>query len=145
MIVIQSFEPSHLRSILRLEKASFPNEPYTREIFLDVYDECRGTFFIARRGARIIAYIATAVGLEKAEIVSLAVSPAFRKAGVGTALVEYTLELLADRGVPKVFLMVAETNKAAISFYRRLGFRSVRRVQEYYRDGEAAIRMRKSL
>lgn len=145
MIVIQAFELSHLRSILRIEKGSFPSEPYTREIFLDVYNECRGMFFVARRRARIIAYIATSVTLEKAEIISIAVRPSFRKAGVGTALVEYTLDLLAERGVPKVFLMVGERNKGAISFYRRLGFRSVRRVEDYYRDGEAAIRMRKIL
>jgi ribosomal protein S18 acetylase RimI-like enzyme len=52
----------------------------------------------------------------------LAVAPARRRQGVGRMLVTAAEQWLAARGVPKVHLMVRETNSAVAAFYQRLGF-----------------------
>ena len=52
----------------------------------------------------------------------LAVAPARQRQGVGRMLVTAAEQWLAERGVPKVHLMVRETNTAVTAFYRRLGF-----------------------
>jgi hypothetical protein len=52
----------------------------------------------------------------------LAVAPARQRQGVGRILVTAAEQWLAARGVPKVQLMVRETNSAVAAFYQRLGF-----------------------
>jgi ribosomal protein S18 acetylase RimI-like enzyme len=52
----------------------------------------------------------------------VAVDPARRMQGTGRALVGAAEKWLAQRGVPKVHLMVRETNDAVTAFYRHLGY-----------------------
>jgi ribosomal protein S18 acetylase RimI-like enzyme len=52
----------------------------------------------------------------------VAVDPAHRKQGIGRALVGAAEKWLSQRGVPKVHLMVRETNEAVAAFYRRIGY-----------------------
>ena len=58
----------------------------------------------------------------------LAVAPRSRRQGVGRTLVAAAEQWLAARGVPKVQLMVRETNEAVTAFYRRLGYEPMPRI-----------------
>jgi ribosomal-protein-alanine N-acetyltransferase len=76
---------------------------------------------------------------EESEILNLAVSPDFRRLGIGRALVISLLESL--RG--PTFLEVRASNPAAISLYKSLGFQEVGRRPGYYETPpEAAIVMK---
>ena len=52
----------------------------------------------------------------------LGVHPAYRRAGVGRAMVAAAEVWLHARGVWKVNLMVRNSNSAALRFYERLGY-----------------------
>lgn len=58
----------------------------------------------------------------------LAVAPARQRQGVGRMLVTAAEQWLVARGVPKVQLMVRETNGAVAAFYQRLGFDPMPRI-----------------
>jgi ribosomal protein S18 acetylase RimI-like enzyme len=58
----------------------------------------------------------------------VAVAPDRRRQGFGRALVAAAEAWLKQRGVPKVHLMVRETNQAVASFYQRLGYDSMPRI-----------------
>jgi ribosomal protein S18 acetylase RimI-like enzyme len=58
----------------------------------------------------------------------LAVAPSRQRQGVGRMLVTAAEQWLAERGVPKVHLMVRETNSAVAAFYQRLGFDPMPRI-----------------
>jgi len=60
---------------------------------------------------------------EWAEITEMYVRPAFRRGGVGRALVERAVEYAGSRGCTEVHLLVDATNVAAQSFYQAAGFR----------------------
>jgi ribosomal-protein-alanine N-acetyltransferase len=71
------------------------------------------------------------------EVLNLAVAPAARRRGVGRQLLEHAL----SAGGAWV-LEVRESNRAAIRFYEKAGFRALARRPRYYRDSpEAAIVM----
>ncbi|MGE5568578.1 MAG: ribosomal protein S18-alanine N-acetyltransferase [Rhodospirillales bacterium] len=145
VIEIARCHPRHLRRILRIERASFPGEPYTRAIFLELWRECGEFFFIVKIRRRIAGYIATRLRDGHAEVISIAVDPAYRGAGAGAAMLEHTLEHLAAAGARSVELMVREDNEAAIRLYHRFGFRRAGRYAGFYWDGEAGLRMRLAL
>lgn len=58
----------------------------------------------------------------------LAVAPQRQRQGVGRMLVAAAEQWLAARGIPKVQLMVRETNEAVTAFYLRLGFDPMPRI-----------------
>ena len=58
----------------------------------------------------------------------VAVAPSERRRGLGRALVAAAEEWLRQRGVPKVHLMVRETNQAVADFYKRLGYDPMPRI-----------------
>ena len=58
----------------------------------------------------------------------LAVASLHRRRGFGRMLVTAAEEWLAQRGVPKVHLMVRETNTQVVEFYARIGYDHMPRV-----------------
>ena len=53
---------------------------------------------------------------------AVAVSPDFRRRGVGTALMNYAEELARDAGTAEISLIVADENRGAVDLYQKLGF-----------------------
>lgn len=70
--------------------------------------------------------------VDEAEILTLAVRPESRKAGLGAALVEAGAREAARRGATRVFLEVAEDNAAGRALYARTGFTEAGRRTAYY-------------
>ncbi len=142
---IERFEPRQIRRILAIEQVAFPSETYTREIFQDLYRDCGGFFFVVKYSRVIAGYMVTCVNEDRAEIISLAVHPSYRRRGGAKALMAHTLTALARRRVRQVHLMVRTENHQAIAFYESFGFVRQRRVANYYEDGGEGLRMRKLL
>ena len=127
--------------MLRIEKLCFPSEAWDGPLFLTYFARYPDLFVVAKLGSRIAGYAITCAGPERAELASIAVDPAARTHGVGTALIEYTAAELRRRHVRHWCLMVRITNESAIRFYRRFGFTRTRTVRDYYADGSDAWRM----
>ncbi len=144
-VTIELFRPRHLKRILEIEAASFPNDPYSAEVFASLHRRCGDQFFVAKRGRRIAGYIVTCVERSGAEVISIAVAPEARRTGIGTRLLEHTLGRLRGAGVTSISLMVRSTSDEANEFYRKFGFQRVRKVADYYGAGADAIRMRRAL
>jgi [ribosomal protein S18]-alanine N-acetyltransferase len=76
------------------------------------------------------------IAQDEAEVLNLAVSPAYRRRGIA-------LQLIRNITVPAVFLEVRESNRAARALYRRAGFQeSGTRLRYYDNPAEDAIVMR---
>jgi ribosomal-protein-alanine N-acetyltransferase len=144
-IEIRPFLRRHLDRVLAIETACFAREAYPREFFVDLHRECGRFFFVARRARRIVGYSVTSTAGTQAEVVSLAVVPKHRAAGVGTALMRHTMTHLRRARVRTLALMVRPGNREAIRLYRRLGFRSAGRIARYYEDGADGLLMRRRL
>ena len=73
--------------------------------------------------------------VDEAEVLSLGVAPAARRRGLGQALLSALLAQAANRGARRLFLEVAEDNRAALGLYGAFGFARVGRRPGYYRRG----------
>jgi [ribosomal protein S18]-alanine N-acetyltransferase len=69
-------------------------------------------------------------GPDELEVLNVAVDPAWRSQGIGTRLLEFSLETSSKT----VHLEVRESNLAAISCYRGLGFYVAGRRPGYYQN-----------
>jgi ribosomal-protein-alanine N-acetyltransferase len=73
-----------------------------------------------------------------AEVLTIAVDPARRGTGLGRVLLERHLMNLERGGAMLVFLEVADDNPAALALYKRAGFKTIGRRENYYKRTEGA-------
>jgi ribosomal-protein-alanine N-acetyltransferase len=99
----------------------------------------------AMAGRKLIGFILSRLAAGEAEILSVAVAPAWRGRKLSRPLLDLHLRRLAGLGVRSVFLEVGETNVPACRLYRRAGFREVGRRQGYYEGGATALVLRRDL
>lgn len=96
-------------------------------------------------GRTLIAFILSRLAAGEAEILSVAIAPAWRRRALARPLLDLHLRRLAGLGVRSVFLEVDEHNMPACRLYRRAGFREVGRRQGYYQGGATALVLRRDL
>jgi len=95
-------------------------------------------FLLAMHEGTLVGYTLSLIGQFKMNAhvadIGISVRSGYRDKGIGTQLIEGTLQRLAKRGVKKATLSVFSPNKDAIRFYRRLGFTAegVRKKQWLY-------------
>ncbi len=129
-------------------------ENYPFYFYENLFKDHGEAFYVAKVGEEIVGYVMCRVEKEfrlelpirfvrVGHIVSIAVKPEYRRMGIGRSLMEKAIDALFNRyRVEYIYLEVRVSNVGAIKFYERLGFRIVRRVSSYYRDGEDAYIMR---
>ena len=66
-------------------------------------------------------------------IMTLGCNVLYRRRGIGSALLQYALNLATEECFTKVKLHVQSTNSDAVDFYRKFGFRVVKEIEGYYR------------
>jgi [ribosomal protein S18]-alanine N-acetyltransferase len=102
-----------------------------------------------RTGRKIVGFAVSRIAADEAEILSIAVDPAYRGRGLSRVLLLTHLGHLAGHGVRTVFLEVEENNQPARRLYTNAGFGVVGRRERYYRQagGEElnAVLMRRDL
>jgi ribosomal-protein-alanine N-acetyltransferase len=142
---IVRFRLAGLPRLMRIERASFGPDAYQKSLFRELYRECSQLFFAARVRAELVGYIVGCVEDDRAEVVSLAVAPEWRRAGAGRALMDRLLAEVKRRGARTVELMVRTDNVPGIRFYRSFAFRRVKTAPRYYEDGADGYVMRRRI
>ena len=84
-------------------------------------------------------------GAAVGRLYSITVAPAARGKGLARALMAACEADAAERGARAVRLEVRSSNSSAIRLYEAGGYRVIATLESYYPDGEAALRMEKSL
>ena len=96
-------------------------------------------------GQALIGFVLSRMAAGEAEILSLAVAPAWRGRKLARTLLDLHLRRLAGLGAHAVFLEVDATNTPACRLYRRAGFQEVGKRPAYYHGGGKALVLRRDL
>lgn len=129
---------SHLAELLHIEEKCF-ERAYRASDFLG---DPAAAILLAREGEAAVGYIYLHRSIETIEIYRLAVTPPFRRRGIGAALVSEAVKLFyQEQGVERLLLEVKSSNTAALELYRQAGFVPFHLRAHYYSDGSDAVEM----
>jgi [ribosomal protein S18]-alanine N-acetyltransferase len=167
---LREMVPSDLVDVLALEYEVFPEDPWSPEMFADevaqppesrlyLLAEADGGDggvaaheIVSGRRAAAGSVMAGYAGLmfvpggTQADVLTIAVRPAYWGKGIGSALLGALVDAARDRGCTEMFLEVRVDNARAHDLYLRRGFTDIGIRRGYYQpSGVDAITMRKDL
>ncbi len=136
---IRIAEIGDLPDIARLEEMGFFLS-WSPEMLL--YDILSGYSRVALLDGAAVGYASMQLIYDEAHIRKICVDPAYRRAGIGTLLLNHIIKEAAALGAEGVTLEVREKNASAIGFYQTNGFKGEGVRKNYYPDdGDNALIM----
>ena len=114
--------------------------------FSEAWDASVMASFLRAAGTFGLVAVSSAAGFvlcrriaNEAEILTLAVNPANRRQGVGSALLAGALDWARETATDAMFLEVARDNDGALALYRASAFVEVGRRRAYYSRATGAM------
>lgn len=144
-MTLRLWQYSDILRISELEKECFGSEAWSYMMLASSFESDTFTGIAAEDGGEIIGYGGITVAYDSADIANVAVTEAFRRSGVGGAILEELLSIARSRGAKKVFLEVRVSNTPALFTYLKHGFNGLYTRTRYYPDGEDCLVMTKEL
>jgi ribosomal-protein-alanine N-acetyltransferase len=131
-------------AIMEVERASFTLQWARDDLERDIGRNVLSAYFVAETSGAVRGYAGMWVVWEECHIMTIAVVPEYRRAGIGAMLLMKLIDEARLRGAYKFFLEVRASNAPAISMYEKFGFRSVDVRKAYYEDNkeDAVVMMR---
>lgn len=120
-------------SVLRIENESFPL-PWGEEDFIRCLRNRNVIGMVADVGEQVAGFNIYELHRNRLHILNFAVDPAFRRRGVGAAMVSKLVNKLSPQRRNRIMLEIRETNLDAQLFFRGLGFRAVSLLRDFYED-----------
>ena len=126
-MIVRSANQQDLEKVLEIETLSFSNpwdyeflDKISKDIFLVFGNQEVHGFLIAGCCDRNI----------NATILKVAVHPEHRRKGIATNLLDKLFEILKDKKVAEVDVIVKEVWEPAVSLYKKVGFEIISTVQQ---------------
>src|SRR5438128_5850046 len=127
--------------VLQIERESFEFS-WTEEDFLRCLRQRNCIGMVAEQGEKVVGFMIYELHKAKLHILNFAVSPAYRRTGIGAQMVAKLISKLSSHRRTRITLEVRETNLPAQLFFRAQGFKAMRVLRSYYDDsGEDAFLM----
>ena len=145
MYEFRAFKEGDLFEVMKIVNTEMKYE-YSPDIYLSLQKAWPGGFIVVTYYQRIIGFIMCGITpIRSVRILLLVLRKEFTSRGIGNALVEKIIERTKARGLHRLTLEVRVGNAKAISFYKKMGFRSIDIAKGFYKDGEDAYILEKVL
>ena len=117
----------------RIHEECFPNY-WNRDAFTNFFGVKNTFALLAEIVGEPVGMMVVRPQHEQADILTIAVRPAFRRGGIARQLLTHALDKAREFGAETLFLEVEDGNIAAITLYERAGFIHAGRRKLYYRQ-----------
>ena len=145
---VRKAEPTDIPEIMRINLDTLP-ENYPEYFFRQILERYPEAFYVAETEGKVVGYIMCRMeggisnfGLRwvrRGHIVSVAVLQEYRRQKLASELITNSMKSLETVYAAKeVILEVRVTNRAAVKLYDKLGYKRIRTLRTYYRNGEDA-------
>lgn len=129
-ITVRHYLPADAPFIAALEAECF-HDPWSQKAIEEAH--AFGTLFlVAESCGEVVGYAGVKPVLDEGYISNVAVTEKMRSKGVGSLIMEELTLLARKNGLKTVSLEVRPSNTAAISLYKKFGYKEVGRRRNFY-------------
>jgi len=147
-VTIEDASIQHLDRLYEIEKECFDKEVFTKQQIAHLLTDYNSIGLVAKINGKIVGFVIGMLYIERTalagHILTIDVSPAYRKKGIAQKLLKEIEKIFKEKGAKTCHLEVREDNVAALRLYQKLGYKKVARLKGYYRDANG-IYLRKNL
>ena len=105
--------------------------PWSRGNFADSLAAGHAAW-VAEPAGRLAGYAVMMMAVDEVELLNISVLDAWRRRGLGLALLDHLCQRARAVGARRMLLEVRPSNQAGRDFYDRQGFRQIGRRRDYY-------------
>jgi len=131
MPIIRSFDEKDQQGVSALWRMVFPHAPAWNCPENDIQRKLavqRELFLVAESGNQLVGSAMAGYDGHRGWVYYVAVSPKFRRQGIGSALMREVEKRLVQIGCPKLNLQVRVNNAEVVAFYKTLGYEVEERI-----------------
>lgn len=125
MIDIRPYRMDDELEVIQLWKKVFPEAPLHNDPLRDIQSKLKiqpGLFLVAVKDHLLVGTAMAGYDGHRGWVYYLAVDQAYRRKGIGTALMKEAESLLAQMSCPKLNLQIRADNSDLQTFYEKLGY-----------------------
>ena len=121
-MIVRTATQEDFAKVLEIEELSFP-APWD----YDFFEKISKDIFLVFDGEEVCGYLIAGCCHKNisATILKVAVHPEHRRKGIATDLVRKLVEILKDRNIVEIDVIVMDACKPAILLYQKVGFKTV--------------------
>ena len=134
----------HIDTVCDIDKTSSCYN-WTENMFMEELKNKNSFFKVLFLDNTVAGYIIYHIILDEAEILNIVIDNKFKRQSLGKYLLEQTINDISNKNIKTIFLEVGEKNVPAINLYLKFGFKQYNIRNNYYKNGENAILMKKQL
>ncbi|MGC8975626.1 MAG: ribosomal protein S18-alanine N-acetyltransferase [Thermoprotei archaeon] len=140
--IVRSASLKDIEKIAEIERKSFEH-PYPTTVFISAIFLYPELFLVVECGGVVKGYITGFITTNNCcHVASIAVDPESRGVGLGKKLLSAFEERCLELKIKCLELEVSVKNERAMKLYKKLGYKIVERLPDYYPDSDAYL-MRK--
>ena len=119
---VRTAKQEDFAKVIEIEELSFPT-PWDHDFFENISKD----IFLVFDGEEVCGYLIAGCCHKNisATILKVAVHPEHRRKGIATNLVRKLVEILKDRNIAEIDVIVMDACKPAMLFYEKVGFQTV--------------------
>ena len=148
-VKIESASTADLQALYKIERECFSSEAFSIEELSFLIKNPNSISLMAKIDEEIAGFIIGLIYNTKSEkighVLTLDVAKKYRRKGVAIKLMRKLEEKFRENDVKECFLEVRIDNEAAKRLYKKLGYREIACLKDYYGNGLNGIRLRKAL
>jgi ribosomal-protein-alanine N-acetyltransferase len=133
---IEDASSKDLDRLYEIERECFNEEAFTKDQISQLLDDYNTVSFIARVQDEIAGFVIGMIHIERCtlrgHVLTIDVGSAYRRKGIGTLLMDEIESIFRQKGVKASLLEVREDNTSAINLYLKLGYKIMRKLDNYY-------------
>lgn len=147
MISLRPMVVADLDTVMSLESELFPQDAWTRDLFIGELEEVPNTrrVMVACDGNIVVGYVSLRLVPPEADINTIAVGINHQGKGIATQMMDWIISEARKYSIRDIFLDVRSDNFAAIAMYDKFGFVRIDKRANYYGNNLDALVMRKRL
>jgi ribosomal protein S18 acetylase RimI-like enzyme len=145
-LTLRTYAPEDFETLFEIDQLCYePAIAYSKREFRNYLRFPGAECVIAEPAGKVAGFCLTAHQQARGYIITIDVLEAFRRHGVGSALLAEVECRLAAHGVTEVGLETATDNESAIAFWQKHGYRTRGVWKGYYPGGRDAFAMTKNI